>query len=442
LTKEVSMKRWAGIVLVLTATALLASPAPSMAKTEIQWWHAMTAVLGERVNEIAAKFNASQTEYEVKAVYKGSYPDTLNAAIAAYRAKQPPHIVQVFEVGTQTMLSSGAVYPVFQLMKDHGLAIDWNDLIGPVKSYYSTGGNLASMAFNSSTPILFYNKDLFKKAGLPDKPPATWDEVEAMAKKLAGAGVKCGFSAAWPSWTLVENMHALHDQPFADQANGFDGLAGRLQINGALGVTMLELLQRGAREGWFVYNGRLNKAEANMGGGECGIFLSSSAYIGNLTRASEGKFVWGTGPLPRLSGYPQGTSIIGGATLWVLKGAKPEEYKGVAQFFKYLASTENQAWWAGVTGYLPLSNAAVKAMEASGHFQKNPQQRTAIAQMLGGKTTPNSQGIRLGNFVSIRDAIEEQMENIFGGKKTAKQGLDDAVAKSSEILKEFAALYR
>ncbi len=436
------MERRAGIVLVLTVVLLVGVPAPALAKTEIQWWHAMTAVLGERVNEIAAKFNASQNEYEVKAIYKGSYPDTLNAAIAAYRAKQPPHIVQVFEVGTQTMLSSGAVYPVFQLMRDNGIAVDWNDLIGPVKSYYSTAGNLYSMAFNSSTPILFYNKDLFKKAGLADTPPATWDEVEAIAKKLTGAGAKCGFSAAWPSWTLVENMHALHDQPFADHANGFDGLATRLQINGAFGVTMMELLQRGAKEGWFTYNGRLNKAEANMGGGECGIFLSSSAYIGNLTRASDGKFTWGTGPLPRMSGYPQGNSIIGGATLWVMKGAKPEEYKGVAQFFKYLASTENQAWWAGVTGYLPLTNAAVKAMESSGHFQKNPSQRTAVTQMLGGKTTPNSQGIRLGNFASVRDAIEEQMENIFSGKKAAKQGLDDAVAKSGEILKEFAALYK
>src|SRR5919198_5524452 len=285
---EGRMKRWGGVVLVI-AVVLVRVPAPALPKTEIRWWHAMTAVLGERVNEIAGKFNASQNEYEVKAVYKGSYPDTLNAAIAAYRAKQPPHIVQVFEVGTQTMLSSGAVYPVFQLMKDNGIAVDWNDLIGPVKSYYSTGGHLYSMAFNSSTPILFYNKDLFRKAGLGDKPPASWDEVEAMAKKLVGVGVKCGFSAAWPSWTLVENMHALHDQPFADHANGFDGLATTLKINGPFGVKMMELLQRGAKEGWFTYNGRLNKAEANMGNGECGVFLTSSAYIGNLTRASEGK---------------------------------------------------------------------------------------------------------------------------------------------------------
>jgi sn-glycerol 3-phosphate transport system substrate-binding protein len=433
---------WAGIVALVVTLSVVAVPARSWAKTEIQFWHAMTAVLGERVNEIAAKFNAVQNEYEVKAVHKGSYPETLNAAIAAYRAKQPPHVVQVFEVGTQTMLSSGAVYPVFQLMKDNGIAIDWNDLIAPVKSYYSTGGNLYSMAFNSSTPVLFYNKDLFKKAGLPDKPPATWDEVEAMAKKLQAAGVKCPSGSAWPSWVLVENMHAVHDQPFADQGNGFDGLATSLKINGPFGVKMLELLARGTKEGWFSYNGRLNKAEAMMGGGECGIFLTSSAYMGNLTRASEGKFTWGTGPLPRMSGFPTGNSIIGGATLWVLKGAKPAEYKGVAQFFKYLASTENQAWWAGVTGYLPLTNAAVKAMEASGHFGKNPNQRTAIVQMNSGKTTPNSQGIRLGNFNSVRDAIEEQMENILSGKKTAKQGLDDAVAKSNEILKEFAALYK
>jgi sn-glycerol 3-phosphate transport system substrate-binding protein len=205
---------------------------------------------------------------------------------------------------------------------------------------------------------------------------------------------------------------------------------------------MMDLLARGVKEGWFTYHGRLNKAEANMGAGECGIFLTSSAYIGNLGRASAGKFAWGTGFLPRLAGYPQGNSIIGGATLWVMKGAKADEYKGVAQFFKYLASTENQAWWAGITGYLPISNAAVKAMETSGVYQKNPHLKTSVSQMNSGKTTPNSQGIRLGNYPSIRDAIEEQMELIFAGKKTSKQGLDDAVAKSRDILKEFAALYR
>src|SRR5215831_16244467 len=417
-------------------------PRPALAKTDIVFWHAMQGVLGERIGEMATKFNATQGDYEVKPVFKGDYVTTLNAAIAAYRAKQPPHIVQVFEVGTQTMLSSGAVYPVYQLVKDNGVTIDWNDLIGPVKSYYSSGGNLYSMAFNSSTPILYYNRDLFKKAGLPDKSPATWAEVESDAKKVVASGAKCGFSTAWPSWVLIENMHGWHDQPFADHANGFDGLATTLKINGPFGVKMLELLARGSKEGWYTYNGRGPKAEANMSAGECGVFISSSAYIAGLTRAAEGKFGWSTGSLPHMDGFPQGNSIIGGATLWVMKGAKPEEYKGAAQFFKYLASTENQAWWAGVTGYLPLTNAAAKALEAAGHYTKNPNQKTAVNQMNAGKTTANSQGIRLGNFTSVRDAIEEQMELIFAGNKTAKQGLDDAVAKSSEILKEFAALYK
>src|SRR5262249_31803298 len=215
------MTRSALSVLVAAAVLLTGVPSTSRAATEIQFWHAMTAVLGERVNDIANKFNASQTEYEVKAVHKGSYPETLNAAIAAYRAKQPPHIVQVFEVGTQTMLSSGAVYPVYQLMKDNGIAIDWNDLIPPVKTYYSTRGDLYSMALSSCTRVLYYNKDLFKKAGLPDKAPATLDEIDASSKKLQAAGVQCPSSSAWPSWVLVENMHALHDQPFADHANGF-----------------------------------------------------------------------------------------------------------------------------------------------------------------------------------------------------------------------------
>jgi sn-glycerol 3-phosphate transport system substrate-binding protein len=206
---------------VLVAMVLLTGlPSLSVAATEIQFWHAMTAMSGERVNDMATKFNASQSDYIVKAVHKGAYAETLNAAMAAYRAKQPPHIVHVFGRATQTMLSSGAVYPVYQLMKDNAVAIDWNDLIGPQKSYCSTGGNLYSIALNSATPILYYNKDHFRKAGLPDKAPATWDEVEAMAKKLQAAGVKCPFGSAWPSFVLVRTCTPITISPSPTRATG------------------------------------------------------------------------------------------------------------------------------------------------------------------------------------------------------------------------------
>jgi len=422
--------------------AMVIFPSAALAKTEIIWWHAMTGFLGEKVTEIVNKFNASQSEYEVKAFQKGSYPETLTAGIAAYRAKTHPQILQVFEVGTQTMLSSGAIYPVYELMRDQGVRIDWADFLSVVRSYYSKEGNLYSMPFNSSTAILYYNKTIFKKSGLdPNKAPTTFDEIEKCAKAAVTSGAtKIGFTVAWPSWTLVENMHAWHDQPFADKDNGFAGMATELKINGAFGVKLWELLTRWQKEGIFTYSGRGNKGDQPITNGEAAVGLASTALVGTLTKTA--KFEWGTGSLPRLSGFPQGNSIIGGASLWVMKGHKPEQYKGVARFFEFLGNTEQQAWWHSTTGYLPISNSALKALQATDHFKKNPHMWTAFAQITQGKTGRNSQGVRIGNLVAIRDHIEAEMENVLSGKKTAKQGLDDAVKKGNEILKEFASMYR
>ncbi|MGH7408625.1 MAG: extracellular solute-binding protein, partial [Candidatus Methylomirabilales bacterium] len=245
--------RWPLAALAALLVAVGVSPAAAHAATEIHFWHAMTGALGERVTELVQKFNATQKEFEVKALHKGNYTETLTGAIAAYRAKTPPHIVQVFEVGTQTMLSSGAVYPVYQLMKDQGMDLNWADFVAPVKSYYSKEGHLYSMPFNSSTPILYYNKDIFKKAGLdPAKPPTTFPEIEQAAGKIISSGAaKCGFSHAWPSWTMVENMHAWHDQSFADNQNGFAGLAKELKVNGEFGVKVIDTLARWQKEGIY-----------------------------------------------------------------------------------------------------------------------------------------------------------------------------------------------
>jgi sn-glycerol 3-phosphate transport system substrate-binding protein len=430
------------ISLIILAAFLLTLPTVALAKTEIVWWHAMGGFLGEKVNEIATKFNNSQTEYEVKAVNKGSYPEALTAAIAAYRAKTHPQVLQVQEIATQTMLSSGAIYPVYQLMADQGVKINWADFLSVVKSYYSYKGNLYSMPFNSSTAILYYNKTIFQKAGLKtDKAPATYEEIEKCAKAAVVSGsTKIGFTVSWPSWTLMENMHAWHDQPFSDQENGFAGLATHLKINGSLGERLMDLISRWQNEGTFTYSGRLAKGDQPIINGEAAIGIASTALVGTLTKSA--KFEWGTGFLPRLSGYPQGNSIIGGASLFVMKGHKPEEYKGVAKFLEFLGQTPQQAWWHAETGYLPISNSALKALQATDHFKKNPNLWTAFAQITSGKMTPNTQGVRLGNLIAIRDVIEGEMENILAGKKTSKQGLDEAVKKSDEILKEFASMYK
>ena len=324
-------------------------------------------------------------------------------------------------------------------MKDQGIAIDWKDFLSVVFNYYSKDGNLYSMPFNSSTVILYYNRTIFKKAGLdPSVPPKTYDEIEKAARACVKSGAtKIGFTTAWPSWALVENAHAWHDQPFADQNNGFKGLATQLKINGAFGLKMMTMLARWQQEGIYTYSGRGSKGDQPIINGEAAIGLASTALVGTLAKTA--KFEWGTGKMPRMAGnYPQGNSIIGGASLWVMKGRKTEEYKGVAKFLEFLGKPEQQAWWHAQTGYLPVSKAALKALPAD-HFQKNPDMWTAFNQIMSGKTTDNSLGIRLGNFAAIRDNIEAEMENIVGGKKTPKQGLDDAVKKGGKILKEFAS---
>jgi sn-glycerol 3-phosphate transport system substrate-binding protein len=422
---------------------LLWSVGDAWARSDVHFWHAMTGQLNDAVDALAKKFNERQHDYEVKPLYKGTYPETLTAAMAAYRSKTPPHIVQVFDVGTQTMLLSGAIMPVFQLMREQGMVIDWSDFIQPVLSYYSKNGRLYSMPFNSSTPILYYNKDAFQKAGLsPDRPPITWKEVEEFSRRIISAGAaKCGFSTGWPSWILFENMAAWHDLPFATNQNGFGGVEPQLLVNGEFQGKLIGRLVSWQAEHLYSYGGRMDDPDPKFMRGECAMYLQSSALIGRFARSV--RFKWGTGQLPHWGPpYKKGTSIPGGATLWVMQGLPPTDYRGIAQFFKFLAEPDQQAVWHQTTGYVTLTNASLKYLGQTNHFLRNPDQWTAFAQLTSGNNTPNTQGIRLGNFVAVRDAIEGELENILARKKSVQQGLDDAVAKGNEILKEFASSYK
>ena len=428
-----------GTALAIAVALVLAAGPAAAQKVEIHFWHAMGGQLGETVNELVRQFNQSQGEFEVKALNKGTYPETLTAAIAAYRQKNPPHIVQVFDVGTQTMLSSGAIYPVFQLMKEQEVAVNWGDFIKPVTGYYSKDGNLYSMPFNSSSPIFYYNKDAFRKAKLdPEKPPKTWKEVGEVSKKIIAAGAaKCGFSTSWPSWTMLENTFPWHDQPFATNDNGYTGLDTKLLINGEFGLKHIGQLAAWQKEGIYSYGGRMGQPDPKFINGDCAMHVQSSAVIGGFKKSV--KFDWGTSQLPHWGApYKKQNAIVGGGTLWVMKGRKASEYRGVAQFMKFISEPHQQMWWSVTTGYVPITQTAIKNLESGYHFKKNPEQWTALSQ-LSGTPTKNSQGHRLGNFAQIRDAIEAELELIFAGKKSAKEGLDAAVAKGNEILKEFAA---
>jgi sn-glycerol 3-phosphate transport system substrate-binding protein len=425
---------------LLSIILLGALTSPVYASVEIQWWHAMTGPLNEKVNSIAADFNRSQTEYKIVPVFKGNYDETLAAGIAAFRAGNAPHILQVFEVGTATMMSSkGAIKPVEQVMHDAGESFSPANYIPAVAGYYTSAkGEMLSFPFNSSTTVMYYNKDAFKKAGLdPEKPPVTWPELMSDADKLKAAGSKCAFTTDWQSWVQLESFSAWHNVEFASKNNGFGGTDARLMFNSPLHVRHITNLRNMMKAGEFSYGGRKSESQAKFYSGECDIFMGSSASLASIRKSA--KFTFNVATLPYyldVKDAPQNT-IIGGASLWVMNGHKSDEYKGVAKFFSYLSRPEIQADWHQATGYLPITMAAYELTKKSGYYDKNPGADVSVKQMVV-KTTDKSRGVRLGNHPQIRTIIDEELENVWSGKKEPKAALDDAVARGNEQLERFA----
>ncbi|RYF74476.1 MAG: sn-glycerol-3-phosphate ABC transporter substrate-binding protein UgpB [Comamonadaceae bacterium] len=409
------------------------------AQTEIQWWHSMTAVNGEWVNDLAKQFNESQKDYKVVPTFKGTYDESMTASIAAFRAGNAPHILQVFEVGTATMMASkGAVIPVGQVMKDAGEKFDPAAYIPAVAGYYTApNGQMLSFPFNSSTTIFYFNKDAFKAAGLPtDKAPTTWPEVVNAAAKLKASGHKCPFTTAWQGWTQLESFSAWHNVEFATRNNGLSGLDARMKVDSPLHQRHIENLSNMAKQGLFIYKGRGNVPEASFVSGECAMINTSSGFYGNV--AKNAKFAYGLAPLPYyqdVPGAPQNT-VIGGASLWVMSGKKAEEYKGVAKFFTFISTPEVQSASHKRTGYLPVTTAAYQLTDKSGFYKEFPGTDVAVTQMVR-KVTDKSRGIRLGNYVQVRAIEDEELEQVWNGKKSPKEALDSIVKRGNEQLERF-----
>ena len=424
-----------------TATAVaLALATPAYAVTEIQWWHAMTGPNNDVVVKLANDFNASQSDYKIVPTFKGSYADTLNAGIAAFRAGNAPGIMQVFEVGTATMMAAkGAVVPVYKLMKDADEPFDPKAYMPAVAGYYTDSkGQMLSFPFNSSTTVFYINKDAFKKAGLdPNKAPRTWKEFADAAAKLKAAGNNCVYTTGWPAWVHIENFSAWHNLPIGTKENGIAGTDTEFKVNSPEHVKHIAMLADFAKKGWFSYSGKRQEGEARFFSGECPMMTSSSSALANIKRNA--KFDFSVNFIPyhdEIKGAPQNT-IIGGASLWVMSGKTNNSYKGVAKFLGFLSRADIQADWHQSTGYVPITTAAAELTRKSGYYEKNPGNDVAIRELTNKTPTVNSKGLRFGNYVQGREVIEDEIEAVLAGKKEPKAAMDDAVRRGNEILRKF-----
>jgi sn-glycerol 3-phosphate transport system substrate-binding protein len=361
----------------------------------------------------------------------------MNAGIAAFRAGTAPHILQVFEVGTATMMNAkGAIKPVQDMMKEAGEAFDPKVYLPAITGYYSTAkGEMLSMPFNSSSAVMWVSRDALKKRNL--EIPKTWPEVFDTAKRLQGAGYQsCGFSTAYITWTMLEQFSAWHNVPLATRANGLDGFDTELKFNSPLHVKHIDNLVSLQKDKTFAYSGRTDTGVSRFVSGECPIFLASSGSYGDVKAA---KFDFTAAPMPYypdVPGAPQ-NSIIGGASLWAMGGKTPEEYKGVAKFFTFLSDTNRQARLHQESGYLPITKAAYEKTKADGFYEKNPIFQVPLMELTNKEPTESSRGLRFGNMAQLRDIWAEEIEAALVGQKTAKSALDAAVERGNQMLRRF-----
>lgn len=423
-------------VTVATSALLMASSA--MAATEIQWWHAMTGANNEVVEQLSKEFNESQKDYKVLPVFKGTYPETLNAGIAAFRAKQPPAIIQVFDAGSGVMMGAqGAIVPVADVLEKAGLTFNKADYLPGIVSYYSKpDGTMLSFPYNSSSPIMYYNKDIFKKAGLDaENPPKTWPAVFEAAKKIKSSGAApCGFTSTWLTWIQTENFAAWNNLSYGSNENGLAGTDVKLAFNSEPFVKHFQAIADLAKDGTFRYGGRTSEAKQLFTSSECGILTESSGGLGDIVKSGMN---YGIGQLPYYEGEgrPQNT-IPGGASLWVFGGKSDDEYKGTAAFFQFLSQTKIQSRLHQVSGYMPVTLAAYEDTKASGFYGKNPARETPLLQMMGKPPTANSKGVRLVNLPQVRDIMNEEFETMLAGKQDAKAALDKAVERGNAAIQQ------
>ncbi|KIQ03743.1 sn-glycerol-3-phosphate ABC transporter substrate-binding protein UgpB [Agrobacterium sp. CG674] len=423
-------------VTVATSALLMASSA--MAATEIQWWHAMTGANNEVVEQLSKEFNESQKDYKVLPVFKGTYPETLNAGIAAFRAKQPPAIIQVFDAGSGVMMGAqGAIVPVADVLEKAGLTFNKADYLPGIVSYYSKpDGTMLSFPYNSSSPIMYYNKDIFTKAGLDaENPPKTWPAVFEAAKKIKSSGAApCGFTSTWLTWIQTENFAAWNNLSYGSNENGLAGTDVKLAFNSEPFVKHFQAIADLAKDGTFRYGGRTSEAKQLFTSSECGILTESSGGLGDIVKSGMN---YGIGQLPYYEGEgrPQNT-IPGGASLWVFGGKSDDEYKGTAAFFQFLSQTKIQSRLHQVSGYMPVTLAAYEDTKASGFYGKNPARETPLLQMMGKPPTANSKGVRLVNLPQVRDIMNEEFETMLAGKQDAKAALDKAVERGNAAIQQ------
>jgi sn-glycerol 3-phosphate transport system substrate-binding protein len=434
----------------LAALALAAVAVPLSAqaqqRTKFEFWYGLTGRLGEVVEQHCGRFNASQDKFEAVCIGQGGYDKAEQNTIAAYRSKQQPTVVQIYDAGTVNFMLSGAIYPATQFAKDFGIAVDWNDYFSGISNYYATSkGEMWSFPYNSSSALLYWNKTAWAKIG-KSKAPETVEDWFDDLRKMKAAGVECGFGFDYDTWVAMEQFSAVHNIPLATRSNGYAGLDAELVFNKTKFVDYMKDWKKLLDEGVA----RIQTAQTGktivqaFSDGTCASILTSVADHGNVGATAVPGLEWGVAMLPVYKDFTRHNSLVGGASLWIMQGKSKEEYEGAAALMKFLIQPTESLWFSTVTGYIPVTNTGFDYMRKNGFYEipKNMGRETAIKSLTFTPPSENTRGIRLGNYTQIRAEVRAELEAAFTGKKDVQTAIDDAANRSNQILRRFEQTFK
>jgi sn-glycerol 3-phosphate transport system substrate-binding protein len=434
-----------GLALVLSGVAGCSAPAAptSPGATWFQFWFALTGAPGEATIEIAKRFNAAQTRCLVELAPQDSLDDGFNKIKIGLRTKELPALVQVSNLATQPLIDLQAVAPLQDFIDRE--RFDLSDLEPNLLAYYTVGGKLYGMPYNTASPILYYNKNAFRSAGLdPNKPPRTYAQVTEAAQKLTQQGAdgkvaRYGHSMAIYGW-FFEELLAASGALYLDNGNGRDARATKAVFNSPEGVKILTWWKEGFDAGIFGNFGRATadtqKAFDAMGTAMC---IDSTAGLRARLNAAQGKFELGTGFLPRPdeAAFEKSGTIIGGASVYILK-ERPESEKNCAwEFVKFTVSPEIQAYWHTASGYYPVTKKSYDIKEDKEWVAKYPQFLTAVDQLHAAPNNRFTQGALTGVMPASRQRIENAIEQVLQGKATPQQALDSAATDITKLITDY-----
>ncbi|WP_215143295.1 ABC transporter substrate-binding protein [Exiguobacterium qingdaonense] len=392
-------------------------------KTEVVFWHAMSGDLEKALNTQVDAFNASQDDYEVKPIFQGTYEEALTKFNAVAGSEDAPAIMQTFEVGTKYMIDSNKITPVQEFIdkEDFDTSV-WEENI---LSYYQVDGKQYSMPFNSSTPVLIYNKEAFEKAGLdPEKAPRTYDELKEAAKKLTTDG-QTGFTMLNYGW-FFEQLVAAQGGLYVDNENGRSGDPTKAVFDGEEGQNAFNLIKEMYDEETFLNVGQnWDDMRAAFQSGKVAMYLDSSAGI--RTVADNADFEIGASYLPVPNEAERQGVVIGGASLWMGDGIAEETKAGAWEFMKHVSSTEAQAQWHVDTGYFAINPDAYNEPIVEEMWATYPQLKVTVDQLSETKPSPATQGALISTFPQSRQSVVNAMESLYQGVS-----VEDALKRAAD----------